>query len=146
MASADEHRATIDVSRDALRDALIGAATNWEDAPGDADSDDEEDWSPRQVAEHAIRAERGFAGMIATALQREGPGWDELSLATAEEALAALGAAIIDANKVLSGLTDEDLNVEARQIADYPPTVEGIVQLASGHLDDHAKQIAAAGA
>lgn len=142
MASADEYRATIDANRDALRDALIGAGASWDQAP--SDSDDEEQWSPRQVAEHVIGAERSFASMIAAVTSAEAPQQQELSLATVEEAIAALEAAINDANTVLLGLTDDDLAIEARAIATFPPSVEGLLQLTVYHLEDHAKQIAAA--
>lgn len=144
MASADECRATIDAKRDALREALIGAGASWDQPP--SESDDEEQWSPRQVAEHAIGAERTFAGMIASVTDAEAPERQELSLATVEEAIAALEAAINDANTVLLGLSDDDLAIEAREIGNFPPSVEGILQLAAYHLDDHSKQIAAASA
>ena len=144
MASADECRATIDAKRDALREALIGAGASWDQPP--SESDDEEQWSPRQVAEHAIGGERSFAGMIAAVTDVEAPERQELSLATVEEAIAALDAAIKDANTVLLGLSDDDLAIEARAIGNFPPSVEGILQLAAHHLDDHSKQIAAASA
>ncbi len=142
MASADECRATIEVSRDALRDALFGAGDSWDQPP--SESADEEAWSPRQVAEHVIGGERSFAGMIASVTKADSPERQELSLGTIEEALAALEAAIIDANTVLLALTDDDLAIEAREIAPFPPSVEGLLQLTAHHLDDHARQIAAA--
>lgn len=142
MASADEYRATIDANRDALRNALMGAGASWDQAP--SESDDEEQWSPRQVAEHVIDSERNFAAMIAAVINAEAPERQELSLATVEEAIAELEAAINDANKVLLGLSDDDLAMEARAIGSYPRSVEGLLQLTAYHLEDHARQIGAA--
>lgn len=144
MASADECRATIDANRDALRDALMGAGASWDQAP--SESDDEEQWSARQVAEHVIGAERSFAGMIAAVTNVEAPERQDHSFATVEEAIAELEAAINDANKVLLGLSDDDLAIEARAIANFPPSVEGLLQLTAYHLEDHSRQIAAASA
>lgn len=144
MASADECRATIDANRDALRNALMGAGGSWDQSP--SESDDEAEWSPRQVAEHAIAAERSFASMVAAVTSAEAPERQELSLATVEEAIAAFEAAINDANAVLLGLTDDDLAIEARAVGSFPPTVEGVLQLTAYHLEDHAQQIAAASA
>ncbi len=98
------------------------------------------------MAEHAIGAERSFAGMIAALTDAEAPERQELSLATVEEAIAALESAINAANAVLLGLSDDDLAIEARAIGNFPPSVEGILQLVAHHLDDHSKQIAAASA
>ncbi len=144
MATADEYRATIEANRDALRNAMVDAAASWEQPP--SESDDEEQWSPRQVAEHVIGGERSFAGMIASVANVEAPERQECTFGTVEEALAVLEAAIIDANTVLSGLSDDDLAIEARAIGDFPPSVEGLLQLTAYHLEDHARQIAAASA
>ena len=136
MASADELRQTITTNRQKLRDAIDGAADKWE-------TGDEENWSPRKVAEHSIGAEISFAGMVAGAMQSKVPEGGDSSFASASEARAALDAVAEACDKVHRYVEDRDL-AKAAPLPDGTPfekNIEGVLQLTAYHLDNHAGQI-----
>lgn len=138
MATAEELRTSISAGQAALREAIAGAGDVWENAPDDG-SEGEESWSPRQAAEHVIGSEVFFAGAIAGAIDQSGPERAELSLASTEEALAALTAAVAASEQVYAALTDDDL---AKEVGSG--TVESLLEIHAGHGLDHAQQIASA--
>ena len=136
MALTDELRAEIAAGRAELRVAIEGSADRWELAPGDAE------WSPRQIAEHAIRADVSFARYAAGAVGL--PGADEpreeLSLPGNSDALAAIERAMGVADPVWAAVQDGQLALPA------PPMdrVEDVMRTAGSHLRDHARQIVGA--
>jgi uncharacterized damage-inducible protein DinB len=138
MVSADDLRTRISSGQVALRAAIAGASAVWENAPEDG-SEGEESWSPRQVAEHVIGAEAYFAGAIAGVIDQSGPESAELSLASTDEALAALDSAVVAADQVYAAVADDDL---AKELGSG--TVESLLEIHAGHELDHAQQIAAA--
>jgi hypothetical protein len=138
MVSADDLRTRISSGQVALRAAIAGASVVWENAPEDG-SEGEESWSPRQVAEHVIGAEAYFAGAIAGVIDQSGPERAELSLASTDEALAALDSAVVAADQVYAAVADDDL---AKELGSG--TVESLLEIHAGHELDHAQQIAAA--
>ncbi|MDA0364409.1 MAG: DinB family protein [Chloroflexi bacterium] len=135
MANADELRTKIEANRQALRDAIEASSAKWEQSPGG------EEWSPRKIAEHAIGAERGFAGMVATAMQGNPPERQELALASSAEAITALESAAAAFTKVVRYVEDRDLPKSAPAIGDYAPSIEGALQLSADHLANHAEHI-----
>ncbi len=161
MLTAEEFRAAITEHRIALGDAIAAVAARWEEpvlppeapevnprASGDA-------WSPRQAAEHAIGAQRFFAGLIAEAVGREGPAPARLSLASADEALRALDEAAESSDEVLrfvedaglpkaAGLRDMQIDYLRSRGVEASKTVEGVLHLFAAHLEDHAQQIRSA--
>ena len=137
MVSADDLRTRISSGQVALRAAIAGASVVWENAPEDG-SAGEESWSPRQVAEHVIGAEAYFAGAIAGVIDQSGPERAELSLASTDEALAALDSAVVAADQVYAAVADDDL---AKELGSG--TVS-LLEIRAGHELDHAQQIAAA--
>ena len=147
MAVAVELREAIGSVLPALRAAIEGAGGMWERvpppsaaAPAGTESG-EEDWSPREVTEHVIRADYSFAGAIAAAIGGEVPERPELALASPAEALAALerSAAVLDA--AVAPLADDQLDVQTR----YERPVQWVAELAANHRREHAQQIGAAG-
>ncbi len=134
MATADELRARIEKNRHDLHAAIEAAAARW-----DAGTDDE--WGPRKIAEHAIGAERAFAGRIATAMQGKPPERQPLELTSSAAALDAAAAAEADFNRVARYVEDRDLAKAAEVTGNYPQTVEGALQLSADHLADHARQL-----
>lgn len=132
MATADEIRGQIEASRTALRGALEAAdAGAWEQPlAGD-------EWTPRQAAEHVIGTERYFAGRVADAMLGKAPERPELALASPQDALAALEAAVEDANRVIRYVEDRDLTKTAGEDSSIQATLE----LMATHTAEHATQI-----
>ena len=117
-----------EVLREALEAADAGA---WEQAlAGD-------EWTPRQVAEHVIGWERFFAGRVADAMQGKAPERPELALAKPQDALAALEAAVEDANRVIRYVEDRDLTKTAGENSSIQATLE----LMATHVAEHATQL-----
>jgi hypothetical protein len=141
MPTAEEYRAELDTSRAALRVAIESASGSWEQAP---DGDDQ--WSPRAVAEHVIGAEYYFAKLVAAAMQGKETDGPDLSFASTSDAASAFEEAIEVADKAYRYVEDRDLEKPSELNAgdSYPGTIEGVLQLATWHLTDHAEQIAAA--
>jgi hypothetical protein len=141
MPSADEYRAQVVASREALRNAIAGVGGRWEASPG---GDGEASWAPRKVAEHVLGAERMFAGMVARAMEGKSPERKEYSFPDPATALAALDETCADCDRVLRYVEDRDL-AKAAPMPDalpFPKTIEGVFQLSTYHLADHANQIA----
>ena len=137
MASAQEIMDSIRANRQTFRDAIVAAADRWESVA------EGEEWTPRQVAEHAIGAERSFAGMMAAAVGQDAPGKVELSLASAAEADAAMDASSEACIASIEAVNDENLSAEAPMPngLPFPKSVEGVLQLVDWHLQDHTGQI-----
>ena len=142
MASADELREAIGGALPRLRAAIEGAGADWERVPQPGgDSDDEENWSARQAAEHVIGADYAFARALAGALGGDPVERPELTLPSAAEALAALedSSAALDAS--VAAITDAQLEAETR----FGRTVGWVLELAGAHRLEHAAQIEALG-
>ena len=131
MASAEELREAIDAAQGALRRAIEGAGARWEQSPGG------EEWSPRQVAEHAVGAELTFASAVAEVLGESPPEQKEFSLASANEALSALSEAIGVSGGVYGHVADSDLE----KPAPFRENLAGVMALASSHCGEHARQL-----
>jgi hypothetical protein len=132
MASAEELRTAIDSSREALRRAIEDAAGTWEQAPpGD------EEWSPRQAAEHVIGSELIFASLLAGIVDSSAPERRQFALASADEALAALSEVAGASGGVFASVADADLETPAP----YMDDVAGVMRLVATHIDEHVQQI-----
>jgi len=141
MSSANEHRSNVVAAREALRTAITAAAGKWEVSPA---GDGESSWAPRRVAEHVIGSERVFAGMISQAMEGKAPERKQYEFASTAAALTALDETCADCDKVLRYIEDRDL-AKAAPMPDgvpFPKTIEGVLQLSTYHLGDHANQIA----
>lgn len=131
MASPDELRDRIEAARERFRAALRSAAARWDAAPGPGE------WSPRQVAEHVVRAEVWFASKVCTSCGYPGREAEPVSLATPDEALRAFEEAAAWSAGRLKYVTPEDL---ARP-DDRFGTVADVMTAAAAHLDEHAAQL-----
>jgi hypothetical protein len=145
MPSPKEFRAAIVESRAQLQEALHGAHESWERKPQSRDEEDA--WSPRQVAEHAIGSEWFFTNAIsqacgAPALDR--PSLDVSSPATAAATATRLGATC---DNILRHVSDQDLEktwnlgsqLGTRNVAE-------LLTIYAGHLENHVNQLKAASA
>ncbi len=137
MASLDELRTAVAQGRSALRQAVEVATEGWEQTRSPRPGEDEA-WSPRETAEHAIGAEVAFAGAVAEAIGSERPPRTPLVLETPEAALSAIDEAALLADPVFEALEPRHLEMETR----FADNVEGVLRLAAGHLREHAQQIA----
>lgn len=124
-------------ARSGLREAIELAAASWERArrprPGEG-----EVWTPRQVAEHVIEADTGYAGIVARTIEVAAP---ERVTPVLPSAAAALGAceqtgARFDA--VLAALVAEQLILETELGVEVGDVLRG----AAAHLREHARQLA----
>jgi hypothetical protein len=84
-----------------------------------------------------IGADRSFAGRVADAMLGKAPERPELALANPQEALAALEAAVEDANRVTRYVEDRDLGKTAGEDSSIQATME----LMATHVAEHAAQI-----
>ena len=142
MASAEQLREAARAALPPLRAAIEGAGPAWErvPAPGDGPGGgDEENWSPRQAAEHVIGADYAFARAIGRALGQEAAERPELELPSAREALAALADSSAALAAALAAVTDAELEVETR----FGRSVAWVAELAAAHRLEHAGQIEA---
>ncbi len=142
MATADEYRSGLETKRAALHAAIEAAGDGWEQAP-----EGDEEWSPRAVAEHVVGSEYYFAGLVAAAMQGKAPDRpSELSFDSNKDALSALDEASEAADKTFRYVEDRDLEKAAELDGGdrFASTIEGVLQLATWHRDDHTKQIRAA--
>ena len=121
----------------ALAEALPLAAQTWEQArPPRADED--EVWTPREVAAHAIGADLRFCEMIAQACGLErpvpvpDPAYDDPT--AAEETRRRVQEAV---RPVLAALTPEHLGAPT----EFADNAGGVLRVAAWHLRDHAQQM-----
>ncbi len=141
MASSAELRQKIAEGHKSLRAAIEAAAGRWEQTPnGNAD-----EWSPRQAAEHCLGSDVAFAGWVAGVMLGKAPERKDLAFPTAQDALNALSGITDPCERVYAWVEDRDLQKRCAQIGNIssqiPATLEGALQLAAYHLNDHAGQI-----
>ena len=140
MASIEELRAKLDAARDDLSAAITAASAVWEQSPPGADeSDDEEHWSPRKVAEHVVGSEFYYAGRLTSGMGQPEPERPKLQFADPAQALAGLATAVETLSPIYAAITAEDLAREAGN-----DTVEALLNFVANHCDDHVQQIRAA--
>ena len=131
MATPDELRIEIASARAAFREALASANEDgWETVSGG-------DWTPRQVAQHAIPAQVYFASEICAACGYPGLERPAAEYPTAAAALAAFDEAADKADGRLKYVSEADLLVKHERMG----SVESIMQLDASHLIEHASQM-----
>ena len=137
MATAAELVQAAGEGRTALKTAVAAASERWETVA------EGEEWTPRHIAEHAIGAERSFAGMMATSVGQAAPESQELSLDSAADAAAAFDANSEACRAIFEAVTDENISAEAPMPdgAPFAKSVEGVLNLAAWHYNDHCGQI-----
>ena len=144
MPTPDEVRADVAAARDELAAALSAApAATWERAPASGEGEDA--WSAREAAQHVIGAEMYFASAVCEACGYDGPESPfpgGLELASPEAASATLDQAAAAADSKMRHVTAGDLERSHERMGPLPAIFESW----SGHLREHAAQIAAAGA
>lgn len=132
MATSKELRANITKNREALKSAIEGAASKWEEAKaGDGDQR-----SPREVAEHAFGADQRNASTAAAILGGNPPPAAEASFATAQDAAEAVAKLGPEFDRRYSWAEDRDLS-KGRE----GNTLEGVMQSAANHLAEHAAEL-----
>lgn len=159
MATADQLRTAFAAAGQSMAGAINDAAGIWGEqllppeaaqemnprATGDA-------WTPQQTVEHAVGALGFFRGLVAAAMEQEAEPPERAPFPTAEEAAAALTAAVEATTATLStiedgdlersaGLPETSLNYLKSLEIETTTSVEGVMQILAVHLDDHAAQI-----
>ena len=136
MASADELRAAIAAQRAVLRESIQAAAGKWTESPGG------EEWSAKQIAEHAIRSDLYYANIVSKAMLGKPGEFERSEIPNAEEALERSEAVAAVADKMLRYVEDRDLVKPAENVpgADKQ-TIEAAMVRASEHLAEHAEEL-----
>jgi len=138
MSIIEEINNQIQLGRSSFRETLENLDNDkWDN------SSSSDEWSPRQIAEHAIGAERSFAIRIADAMSGRAPEKVELSLASSEEALEAFNLAVEDCDRVIRYVEERDLHkaVDASESSPLKTIKDNMERIAS-HSEEHANQIA----
>ncbi|MBG92887.1 MAG: hypothetical protein CL792_02785 [Chloroflexi bacterium] len=138
MSVIEEINNQIKLGRSSFRETL----ENFDDAKWDSSSSSEE-WSPKQIAEHTVDAERSFAIRIANAMSGSGPEKVELSLANSQDALEAFNLAVEACDKVIRYVEERDLH-KTVDVPESSPlkTIKDNMERIASHSEEHANQIA----
>jgi hypothetical protein len=132
MATVKELRDKITANREALKAAIEAASGKWEDASaGDGDQR-----NPRQIAEHAIGADVRYAGNAAAILGGNPVAQQEISLASAQDAVDTITKLGPEVDKRFSWAEDRDLPKQRDG-----RSLESIMESAASHLAEHAAEI-----
>lgn len=138
MSVIEEINNQIQIGRSSFRETLESLDDDkWDSSP----SSDE--WSPRQIAEHAVGAERSFATRIADAMSGRAPEKVELSLNNSQEALEAFNLAVEECDKVIRYVEERDLD-KTVDVPESSPlkTIKDNMERIASHSEEHANQIA----
>ncbi len=141
MPSAHDLRVEITAGREALRNAIEGAAAQWDRSPGG------DEWSPRQTVEHALSAELHFASEAATAMGQDPIEREEFELHSPADAIEALASVAAATTTVYARVADGDLEAAMpfmESFSRFSNDVAGAMDLTAYHHKDHARQIGAA--
>ena len=141
MPSAHELRVEITAGREALRNAIEGAAAQWDRSP------EGDEWSPRKTAEHALSAELHFASEVATATGQAPIEREEFELDSPTDTIEALARVAAATTAVYARVADGDLEAAMpfmENSSRFSGDVAGAMGLAAYHYNDHARQIGAA--
>ena len=153
MATPDELRVAIADARQELKQAFVAASDGWERQS--AQSEDEEPWTVRQTAEHAVESELVFANEVCTSCGYPGPENpftqspltfirghlpEEIQLANARGAEDALEKAVAAADAKMKYVTETDLAMKNEHFG----TVGELMERWTRHLQRHAAQIRSA--
>ena len=132
MASAAEMRQQLAANRTAFREALSATGGKWEQAAPD------DEWTPRQLAEHAIGADVLMSTRCFEAMQAKPTDWVRKPLENLEAALTTLDAATAISDRAFRYVEDHDLLKMGTPPSDtYAKNVSGILQNAIDHLAEH---------
>ena len=133
MATPDGTRADIAAAREEFRAALAGAAGGWDERPAG------DEWTRREIAEHAIEVDFRFADRAVRLAGGDRAERDDLALASADEALAAFAGSSAHSDAAWGRIGEEQLREELR-----PDMTAGrLLELVGSHLREHARQLAA---
>lgn len=136
MASAEELRQQIAEARNEFRAALQGVDGKWEQSPGG------EEWSPKQIVQHAIGAEIYFSNFVSRAMLGKPGEGDRSEIASSADALGRHEAAATLADRAYKYVEDRDLVKPAGEIpGTTEQTVEAAMRRAAEHLREHAQQL-----
>jgi hypothetical protein len=142
MTKAGELLAALWKAVHALDSSMAEAAGHWQVPPGEGE------WPPRTVAEHIVIALGVYTEFMADALGEPYRNWasQDFTFTSADSARSALTNLGTWARGFLNGLDDHDLDTPVPEMAGssrLPPTIEGVLIMATNHLQEHARQIAA---
>jgi hypothetical protein len=124
-----------------LDSSMAEAAGRWEVPLGEGE------WPPRTVAEHIVIALGVYTEFMADALGEPYSNWasQDFTFTSADCARSALTNLSTWRRDFLSGLDDHALDTAVPEMAGssrLPPTIEGVLIMATRHVHEHARQIA----
>ena len=140
MTKAGELLAAFENALRALDTSIAEAASRWQAPLGVGE------WPPRTVAEHIVIALGVYTEFMADALGEPYHDWasQDFTFTSADIARSALKDISTWGRAFLSGIDDNALHTPVPEIAGstrLPPTIEGVLTMATSHLREHARQI-----
>jgi hypothetical protein len=136
-----EKLAALEDAVHALDASMAEAASRWQVPLGGGG------WPPRTVAEHIVIALGVYSEFMADALGEPCHDWasQDFTFTSSDTARSALSDLSTWSRGFLSGLDDHALDTPVPEMASssgLPPTIEGVLIMATNHLQEHARQIA----
>ena len=119
---------------------LKQAGPHWDRKPT-TDSEGEDAWCARQVAEHIAGAGPFFGVAIAKGAGLTAPAMAEVHLPSFEEAVAATENGHATLMGVIGQLTDEQLGIAVKSPQLGEQTLGSMAGIVVYHLNDHAQQL-----
>jgi DinB superfamily len=141
MTRADEMLAALEEAVSALDTAIGDAAGRWQVPLGEGE------WPPRTVAEHIVIALGVYTEFMAGALAQPYQDWASRDYAFTSADLAQTALADISnwGRDFLTALQDSVLDTPVPEMSGstrLPPTIAGVLIMATDHIQEHAAQIA----
>jgi DinB superfamily len=134
-------RAALERAVQALDAAIAGACGRWQVPLG------ESEWPPCTVAAHIVIALGVYSEFMADALGEPYYDWasQDFTFTSADTARSALKDISMWGRGFLMRLEDDSaLDTPVPEMAGssrLPPTIEGVLTMATNHLNEHARQI-----
>jgi hypothetical protein len=143
MPSPKELRAQLAEARAEFQAALHEVHAKWDQKPAGGEGEDA--WSPKEVAQHVIGADRFFTNNIAQACGAPAMDRPPVDVSTPGAAAASFTRIATDDDAVLRHVSDGDL-AKTHETRLGVLSVEQLLTGMTSHLRDHTAQLRAAGA
>lgn len=134
-------KAALRAASSAYMSELKQAGDVWDKKPAAA-GEGEDAWCARQVAEHIAGASLYFANGLAKAIGAEPPAMQRFEFATAADAVEPTERGSLALLGVIDVVTDEQMAMEFDTGVMGKQTPRWLIDLATTHFSDHAKQLA----
>ena len=138
--TAESLKANISTAFESYMSELRQSGPHWDRKPA-ANSEGEDAWCARQVAEHIAGAGPFFGVAIAKGAGLAEPAMAAVHLPSFEDAVPVTENGHAALMGVVSQLTDEQLAIGFNSPQFGDQTIGGVVGIVVYHLNDHARQL-----